>query len=46
LSLSGSISSLNAINLITPPSMLINGSDGIGSLPPEFISTGMNGISG
>jgi hypothetical protein len=26
--------------------MMINGTDGIGSLPPEFISTGMNGLSG
>ena len=26
--------------------MMINGSDGIGSLPPEFINTGMNEISG
>jgi hypothetical protein len=38
-SVNGSISSLNSINLITPPSMMINGSDGIGSIPPEFIST-------
>jgi hypothetical protein len=45
-SLSGSISSLNAISLITSPSMMINGSDGIGSVSSEFINTGMNGTSG
>lgn len=42
LPLSGSISSLNAVSLITQPSVMINGDDGLNSSPPEYISTGMN----
>ncbi|PNF16366.1 hypothetical protein B7P43_G10503 [Cryptotermes secundus] len=36
---SGSLSSLNAVSLITQPSVMISGDDGMNSSPPEYIST-------
>lgn len=45
-SLPGSISSLNAVIVVTPPSVMLNGGEGMASIPSEYVSTGMNGTSG
>jgi hypothetical protein len=45
-SLPGSISSLNAVNLVTPPPVMLNGGEGMASIPSEYVNTGMNGTSG